>query len=235
MLERIILLTDPTEQGFLASVLSTENPNLEITPVATLEQLRAIEANKFRRARLIAFVTPVIVPNDLLHSVGQGAYNFHPGSPDYPGWAPAHFALYDRTKVFGVTFHAMADLVDSGPILDMDLFPISPDATVVSLEANAYVRLAMMFRGWAGALTQDAAPLQPRLAAQWGSRKNSRRRYRAMCSIPTDIARDDLAHRMSIFGHGHFGILPSVSLHGFEFKVSPRDETDDIPLSVSIA
>jgi methionyl-tRNA formyltransferase len=229
MLERIVLLADPTEQGFLASILNTENPNLDITPVATLEELRAIKASEFRHARLIAFVTPVIVPDDVLRAIGHGAYNFHPGPPDYPGWAPAHFALYDRAKVFGVTFHTMADRVDSGPILDMDLFPISPDATVVSLETTAYARLAMMLHQWAGVLTHEAAPLQARFPAEWGTRKNSRHRYRAMCSIPTDISKDDLAHRMSIFGHGHFGILPSVSLHGVEFTMSPCDEARDSP------
>jgi methionyl-tRNA formyltransferase len=229
MLERIVLLADPTEQGFLASILNTDNPHLDITLVSTLAELRAIDPSEFRCARLIAFVTAVIVPNEILRALGHGAYNFHPGPPGYPGWAPAHFALYERAKVFGVTFHAMADRVDSGPILDMDLFPISPSATVVSLETTAYAQIAMMFHRWAGALTHQAAPLQPRFPAQWGTRKNSRHRYRAMCSIPTDISKDDLAHRMSIFGHGHFGILPSVSLHGFEFRVSPGDATHESP------
>ena len=60
------------------------------------------------RARLIAFATPVIVPGRILASLGYGAYNFHPGPPQYPGWAPAHFALYEQANEFGATVHAMA-------------------------------------------------------------------------------------------------------------------------------
>jgi methionyl-tRNA formyltransferase len=231
MFERIILLADPTEQSFLIPILAAENPELDIRAVSTLDALRAIEAREFRHARLIAFVTTVVVPIDVLHVIGHGAFNFHPGPPDYPGWAPAHFALYDRAKVFGVTLHAMVGLVDAGPILDIDMFPIPSGATVVTVESAAYSRLAMMFHRWAGALTHDA-PVQARFAARWSARKNSRRSYRAMCNIPTDISRDDLAHRISIFGHGHFGILPSVSLHGVEFTASPRDETTE-PASIT--
>ena len=234
MFERIVLLADSTEQGFLVPILATENPALDIRVVSTLDELRAIDTGEFHHARLIAFVTTVIVPIDVLHATGYGAYNFHPGPPDYPGWAPAHFALYDRAKLFGVTLHAMTGLVDAGPILDIDPFPIPPGTTVVSLESAAYSRLVTMFYRWAGALTHDV-PLQARLPAQWGARKNSRRSYRAMCNIPTDISKDDLAHRISIFGQGHFGILPSVRLHGVEFTASPPDEGPDIVGLVSTA
>lgn len=223
MFERIILLTDPTEQGVLVPVLTAQNPRLDVQAVATLDELRSIDSAGLRCARLIAFVTNVIVPKDVLRAIGHGAYNFHPGPPDYPGWAPAHFALYDRARTFGVTLHGMVGRVDAGPILDIDLFPVPRDATVISLETAAYSHLAMMFYRWVDALTREAVP-QARIPAQWSPRKNSRRSYRALCRIPTDISKDDLTHRISIFGQGHFGILPSVSLHGFEFTVAPSDE-----------
>ncbi len=230
MFERIILLTDPTEQDFLVPILAAENPTLDVRAVATLDELRSISSGEFRRARLIAFVTTVIVPKDVLHAIGHGAYNFHPGPPDYPGWAPAHFALYDRAKMFGATLHGMAGLVDAGPILDIDLFPVTSDATVVSLETAAYSRLVMMFYRWADALAHEATP-HPRIPAQWSPRKNSRRSYRALCKIPTDISKDDLTRRISIFGQGHFGILPSVSLHGFEFTAASPDAAE--PASIT--
>lgn len=231
MFERIILLTDPTEQGFLIPILTAKNPKLDVKAVSTRDELRSIDRSDFRRARLIAFVTSVVVPKDVLHEIGHGAYNFHPGPPHYPGWAPAHFALYDRATMFGVTLHRMVGLVDAGPILDVDLFPVASDATVISLETAAYSRLVSMFQRWADAFTHDAA-LPVRIPAQWSPRKNSRRSYRALCKIPTDISKDDLTRRISIFGQGHYGILPSVSLHGFEFTAAPSDESAD-PASAS--
>jgi hypothetical protein len=126
----------------------------------------------------------------------------------------------------------MVGLVDAGPILDVELFPVASDATVVSLEMAAYSHLAMMFYRWADALTHEASP-QARIPARWSPRKNSRRSYRALCKIPTDISKDDLTRRISVFGQGHFGILPSVSLHGFEFTVAPCEEIPDAAESTS--
>jgi methionyl-tRNA formyltransferase len=224
MFDTILLLTGPAEQAALAPVLKRHNPRLAIEPIATAEELHAVDTSLLRRSRLVAFVTMVIVPGDILAAIGHGAFNFHPGPPDFPGWAPAHFALYAQARQFGVTFHMMQGLVDSGLILDADLFPVVPGTPVVALEEAAYAHLAAMFWRWAGELANQAAPLSPRVAMQWGAKKNSRRSYQQLCSIPVDISKEDLALRMSIFGDGHFGMSPSINLHGFEFRaVAPAD------------
>jgi methionyl-tRNA formyltransferase len=224
MFDTIILLTGPTEQTALAPVLQRLNPRLAVKPVTTIDQLSAIDEALLRRSRLIAFVTTVIVPVSILRATAHGAFNFHPGPPDYPGWAPAHFALYARASQFGVTFHVMHASVDSGPILDVDLFPITPDMPVLALEEMAYAHLAKMFWRWAQPLANQAAPLAPRLPMHWGDKKNSRRSYQGLCRIPLDITKEDLDRRMSVFGGNHFGIAPSITLHGVEFRaVVPAD------------
>jgi methionyl-tRNA formyltransferase len=170
-----------------------------------------------RRARLIAFVTPVIVPKTILTRLGYSAFNFHPGPPSYPGWAPAHFALYNRETEFGATAHVMVEQVDAGPIIDVALFPIPADSSVLGLEGLAYAHLAQMFWRMAGSLARDPEP--PRtLSLKWGAKKYSRRAYRAMCDIPLDIPRDELERRIKVFGDNHFGMSPTINLHGIEFR-----------------
>jgi len=217
MFDTIVLLTGPVEQVALASVLRGHRPQLTIHPVATSEQLTAIDANLLRRARLIAFSSAVIVPPDMLSALGFGAYNFHPGPPEYPGWAPAHFALYDGATEFGATVHAMAERVDSGPIVDVARFPTSPDISVATLEGLAYAHLARMY--WRlGQRLATEAELLPVTPLSWGSRKNSRHAYRAICDIPLDISKEELDRRMRVFGANHFGMAPVVRLHGVEFR-----------------
>ncbi|QOZ54217.1 hypothetical protein [Bradyrhizobium sp. CCBAU 53338] len=104
MVEGLALLTEAAEQVALLRILRSFRPDLVIWPVVDMEELGNIEP----ASRLVAFASGVIVPPDLLARFGRGAYNFHPGPPAYPGWAPAHFALYDRADSFGVTVHAMA-------------------------------------------------------------------------------------------------------------------------------
>jgi len=217
MFDAIILLTGPLERAVLASVLRGHRPQLAIHQVMTSEDLAALNAATLARARLISFSSPVIVPANILNTLGYGAYNFHPGSPAYPGWAPAHFALYEGATEFGATVHAMAERVDSGPIVELALFPVPAGIGVQGLEGLAYAHLARLYWLLAKRLATEPAPL-PEQSLNWGSKKNSRRTYRAICDIPPDIGKDEFDRRMRVFGGNHFGIAPTVHLHGIEFR-----------------
>jgi len=184
----------------------------------TLAELLAIDAEVLGRGRLVAFTTPVIVPADILARLAYGAYNFHPGPPQYPGLTPAQFAVYEQAREFGATAHAMAARVDAGPIVAVELFEVAPGATVLDLELGSYRALAHLFWGLAGMLATQAEPLRP-LGIEWGGQKSSRRSYEALCDIPLDISREDLERRISAFGGNYFGITPSISLHGFRFNL----------------
>lgn len=222
MFDTIVLLTGPAEQVALASVLRVHRRELTICPVTSSEQLAALDADVLRRARLIAFSSAVIVTPEVLTALGYGAYNFHPGPPDYPGWAPSHFALYDGATEFGATLHAMNESVDAGPIVEARRFPIPADIGVSGLEGLAYAHLAQMYWIFAEQLATEAAPL-PAQSLSWGPRKNTRRAYQAICDIPLDITRAEFERRMRVFGSQHFGVAPTIHLHGVEFRAVMPD------------
>jgi methionyl-tRNA formyltransferase len=224
MVEGLALLTDAAEQVALSRILRSFRPDLAIWPVSDLAALGSIETASLRNARLVAFASGVIVPADLLARFGHGAYNFHPGPQNYPGWAPAHFALYDRADTFGVTFHAMAERVDTGTILDVVSFPIPPGCSLMGLGELAYAHLLQLFEVWAEPLAR-APSLTPRCALSWSGRTNTRRRYRDACDIPLDISRDELWRRMRAFGGNHYGIAPAINLHGVTFTASPPENS----------
>jgi methionyl-tRNA formyltransferase len=217
MFDTIILLAGPAEQGPLGLVLREHNPLLTIQPIGTKEDLAALDQGTLSRTRLIAFSTPIIVPRKILRSLGYGAYNFHPGPPQYPGWAPSHFALYEQASEFGATAHLMAERVDSGPIVDVVSFAIPSGIGVLALEGLAYAHLARLFWTLAKRLATSAEPL-PVQPVQWSGRKNSRHGYAAICDIPLDITKDELERRMRVFGGNHFGVAPTIHLHGVEFR-----------------
>ena len=85
------------------------------------------------------------------------------------------------------------------------------------MEGLAYGHLAQLFWRMAKSLaTETGAP--PTLPIEWGRRKYSRRAYRAICDIPLDIAKEELDRRLKVFGGNHFGIGPTIKLHGVEFR-----------------
>ena len=228
MFDTVILLAGPVERAALPAALLGHNPALTVLAIEHASELVALSSQVLQRARLIAFVTPVIVPNDILQQLGYGAFNFHPGPPSYPGWASAHFALYDQAEEFGATVHAMIERVDAGPIIEVAPFPVPPHITVLGLEGLAYANLALLF--WRLAKWMASDPVTPpALPIQWASKKYSRKTYRAMCDIPLDISKLELDRRIRVFGGNHFGMSPTIHLHGVEFRavVSPAAEAEE--------
>src|SRR5665213_1806561 len=169
MLDTIILLTGAIEQPVFTSVLRVHNPRLAVIAVATLTELNELPPNVLARARLIAYTTGIIVPANVLDRLGHGAYNFHPGPPSYPGWAPAHFAFYQRATEFGATAHVMVARVDEGPIVGVETFPIPPDISIAGLEGMAYARLSYLFWSLARPLATRCEPLA-QLPIRWSGR-----------------------------------------------------------------
>jgi len=219
----IILLTGPVEQGPLAARLRSCDPAVVVHPAATLGELLAIDGPVLEQARLVAFATPVIVPPAVLEKLGYRAYNFHPGPPEFPGLSPAQYAVYRGARQFGVTLHEMAAKVDAGPIVMARRFPLPAGISVTVLEQQSYGALAQLFWDFAPALVGSDAPL-PHSADAWSGKKTSRRSYETLCAISPDIPRDELDRRISAFGTGQFGLIPTVTLHGHRFRLVPEGE-----------
>lgn len=217
----IILLTGPIEAAALAGVLGIRDPRIDVRHAATLDELDALAPADLARARLIAFSTDVIVPRRILDALGYGAYNFHPGPPNYPGWGSAHFATYDGAATFGVTAHVMLEKVDAGPIIGVELFCIPPDTTAMRLEQMAFVALARIFWNLAPALTRSEAPVT--LPVAWSGRKTTRRQYEILRTVPAWVTKDDLERRIAAFGPREAGDGLTVTLHGHTFRyVAPE-------------
>lgn len=210
MFDTIILLTGPAEHSVFTTLLRGHNPALTVLPIFTAEDLAAIEPDWLGRARLISFTTGVIVPGAVLDQLGFGAYNFHPGPPRYPGRAAAQVALHDRATEFGCTIHRMITRVDAGPIVDVEPFPIPADISVAGLEELAYTKLVQTFWRMARVLATQPEPLIE-WALRWGIKQHTRK----ATEYPVKIS-----------GVDHFGIVPTIGLHGFQFRVvTPETES----------
>lgn len=145
MFNSIILLTAPGRETALSARLLQQNSQLKIYNITTLQALEAIEPSVLLRSRLIAFATPVIVRMPTLNDLAFGAYNFHQGPPQYPGWMPSEFAAYDHAISFGVTAHEMTERIGMGPIVGRQMFDMPSNAAAAEFERRAFVELVRLF------------------------------------------------------------------------------------------
>jgi methionyl-tRNA formyltransferase len=218
-LSKIILLTPKNAADRLAPILLQHNGGLDIRVAHTIDDLCALPTGAFEGARLVSYANEHIVPPEILNSLSFSAYNFHPGPPTYPGWAPFSFAIYDGLTSFAATAHQMVARVDAGPIVGLDLFPVPADVGVPRLIDLVIGGMSRLFVKLARPLACSAQPL-PSLPILWAQQKMTKKMFAALCAIPQDIERDELLLRVKAFGLGDGRSVPTLVVNGQRFLLA---------------
>ena len=97
-----------------------------------------------------------VLPADMLALPRRGAINFHDGPlPDYAGLNVTSWALLNKEREHGVTWHLMSKEVDEGDILEQVRFPIGAQETALTLNAKCYDAALASFEKLLVALADD--------------------------------------------------------------------------------
>lgn len=127
---------------------------------------------------LFSVANRVILSEEILSTPGKRAINFHDAPlPKYAGVHATSWALLHGEREHGITWHTMVPEIDGGEILKQVLFPISPEETVLSLNARCF-----------GAGVKAFAEMIPELAAEQIRPKQqdfSQRSYFPLVKKPT--------------------------------------------------
>lgn len=198
MPKRIILLCGDVEAPHLSRLLKHHQPDLDVHWVNSFGSL-LLAADDLAGTRLIAMLTDVIVPENILSALDGPAYNFHPGPPEYPGSHAASFAVYDDADGFGVTLHEMAARVDSGPIVEVRRYDMPASKKFINVEILAFEALMEMFRDHARHLACDDAPL-PHSGEQWIGPNRTKAEAKRLSAIEADLTEEEINRRYRAFG-----------------------------------
>ncbi len=221
MRDQAVLLTGADEAAFLGQILARANRAPVIRHAPDLPAIEAALTEPAGRRRLIAFSTGVIVPGRLLEQFDAGAFNFHPGTPDYPGNQVAAFAAYDGVSLFGATCHRMITRVDAGEIVAVARKAMPPGASRTDYAVDAYQAMAELFIEMAPRLTDFDAEI-PASGDLWSGPVRRVADIEAMRWLPQDIDRDEFSRRVRAFEDGEPGSL-RMNLHGWRFRIVPEE------------
>ncbi len=215
MKTRLILLTDQAFSGDLSAALKSGGI-ADISFAYSMADLSHLLSDDLTRTRLISFGSGVIIPAAILNVVA-GSYNFHPGPPEYRGLFPSVYALYDNASSFGVTCHEMSTEVDSGAIVAVNRFAITPDMDRAALDAATYTELLKLLTQLAPAFANDAAI--PHNAAQWSGPLRRKAEFDALCHLPADADETEIQRRYRAIGEGPYHAL-TMDVNGQRVKIS---------------
>jgi len=222
-LSTLILLNSQEAAEKFAPIFRQHNEVLNILVATSIEALRAIPPEVLSRARLISICGSHIVPAEILRALGFSAFNFHPGPPSYPGWAPLNFALYDGVTGYGTTLHRMTERVDAGPIVALDLFPVPPDADIEMLSGLVRDSIGRLIQAFAKHLATSTAAF-PAVPIPWARSRTTKRAFAAHCAVGPDIERRELLRRVRAFGPGDGHTVPNIDNWGYRFVLWPEPD-----------
>ena len=143
---------------------------------------------------VISYISPWIVPKDILDSTKIAAINFHPGPPEYPGIGCTNFAIYNHEKEFGITIHHMEEKPDSGDIITVKRFPTFDNDTVYSLTQRCYAYIYMEFVEIFSLILSNKT--LSKSEEKWKRKPFTRNELNELCKITKDMPEYEIKRRI---------------------------------------
>lgn len=226
--QTLIILADTAFQpGLRQGLDALQTPYTpKISVVSDLHGLQQAIKPTNQRTRLIAFCTDVIVPQSLLERCTAGAYNFHPGPPEYPGIFPSCFAIYDGATRFGATVHRMTAKVDDGEIVSVSRFDIASNIDRPALDALSFEAISSLFKK----LSPNLLDLSSDLLAsgdQWTGPVRTRAEFNQLCQLPENVSREEFEIRYRAVSEGPDHAL-TIQLHGHRFRLDNQRDQESV-------
>ena len=167
---------------------------------------------------LISYISPWIVPMEILKKTKKWNINFHPGPPEYPGIGCFNFALFDKAKQFGATAHIMNPQVDTGEIIGVKRFSINNDETVKSLSNKTYNSQLVLYKE-----VLEYIVLHNRLPIceeSWKRKPFKRKELEQLATINLSMEKDEINERIrAAYYPGK--PAPFIEIYGHRFEYNP--------------
>lgn len=168
---------------------------------------------------VISYISPWIVPKQVLSKTKISAINFHPGPPEYPGIGCTNFAIYNEEREFGITVHHMDAKADSGDIILVERFPIFKNDTVYSLTQRCYAYIYVSFVNLFPLILQKK--LMPKSKEVWQRKPFTRKELEKLCRITKDMSEDEIKKRIKATTYPN---MPGayIELFGNKYEFNPE-------------
>jgi methionyl-tRNA formyltransferase len=162
---------------------------------------------------VLSFLSEKILKGPLLRCPNV---NFHPAPPEWPGRGGASLAIYHRAETYGATAHIMNPIVDSGPILAVQRFPILPGESCESLFDRAeHACLELFYEVGAHISAQGGLP---KISGENWKRKPMTRKQFEKWLVLNEKDKDDFIRKIQAARHSQYP-GPYVFIHGHKFAL----------------
>ncbi len=169
---------------------------------------------------LFNFLSPVIVPGNILKRIKITAINFHPAPPKWPGVGSASYALFEKDQTFGTSAHLMQEAVDSGKIIKTITFPVLSNDTADTLFDRSLAYTLILFYDVLFEISH--AQQLPRSSQRWARKARTRAGFEKWMMLSLDDSEDTIRRKIASLKSKKFP-GPYIEIAGHLFELSARE------------
>ncbi|MFH1282643.1 MAG: formyltransferase family protein [bacterium] len=162
---------------------------------------------------LISYLSPWIIPDNVLNKTRLWNINFHPGPPRYPGIGCFNFAIYNKEMFYGVTAHLMNEKVDDGRIIAVKRFALLESESVYSLSIKSYECMLSLFFEVMNFILKDNK--LPECSEAWKRKPYTRKELEELCKIDNDMIKQEIEKRIRATLYPN---MPGAYIDMFDFR-----------------
>ena len=209
---RVLIISNTPQQ--IVNICDKKKINYIIIKKNELEE---VEKNITKNDMILCYNTGIIVSKNIISKVGR-SINLHPGSPEYPGRDPHHWAIYEGAKKFGATLHFMSEKVDEGNIIDVEFFNVVPNASHSWLLEKAIIAsIKLLNRNFDVLCSKNIINIKNKY--EWCGIKHTRKMMKKKCMITKNICEEELTRLVKAFHvDGFENIVLNLHKHNFFYK-----------------
>jgi len=142
---------------------------------------------------IVSYLSRWILPKEILDNAKFCAINFHPAPPNYRGYGPYSFALYNNESKYGVTCHHMNEKLDSGSIIKVSQFNVYDTDTVETLIQRSYsYQLNLFYEIFDSILTENKIPTSNE---KWSDYKYTKKELDKLMILDKSMTNDEIEKR----------------------------------------
>jgi len=167
---------------------------------------------------IISYLSPWIVPKEILERTIKWNINFHPGPPEFPGIGCFNFAIYKSVKQFGATAHIMEPKVDTGEIIGVKHFSMTENETVETLSKKTYAALLSLYKDIIDYIVANNS--LPKSDETWKRNPYKRKELEDLATISENMSKQEIDKRIrATYYPGK--PAPYIELFGYRFEYKP--------------
>ena len=196
-----------------------------VKPIWSKTYNEKVDFNNLEKCDYIfCFRSYFILKKKTLNKAKIAAINFHPSTPEYRGVGGVNYAIFNKSKYFGVTAHLMDEKIDHGKIFDVVKFKINKDYLINDLLEKTHYEQFKQAKRIIESISSDENFLKEKIKQNkfsWSKKISNLKKLNNFYKIKKNDSKKTIQRKINSTVYKNF--LPYIMINGQKFVLEKKN------------